>query len=222
MVDPRVRQERLRSDFQAMQRLRSSAIDFETDTTSAPDRYRVRFRLRSLLGVRGDTPVYTSEGHVHQLEIRLPQNYPATISNDDVTFMSNPIFHPNVFTDGKVCIRRFSPSESLAQFVVRLAKYIQCDPGFIGNDSPANSTAKEFFVTHPGLFPTDRTVLPDPTEGVFPPAPPTPAGRKIFNVRQPSSPAPLPKRRFVVKTPSASAGKRRFVVSSERPEGGTR
>lgn len=199
MVDPRVRRERLRQDFSAMERLRCEAIDFETDGSEAPDRYVLRFRLRSLLAVRGDEPVYTPADHVHRVELRLPSAYPERLSNDDVTFLSAPIFHPNVFSDGRICIRRYHATESLAKFVLRLAHYIQCDPDFTGLDSPANGSAKAFFSVHPELFPTDRTVLPD-------------SDKKTFMVR-PASVAPaIEKRRFVVRP--ASAPRRRFVVST--------
>jgi ubiquitin-protein ligase len=209
MVDPRVRRVRLAKDFEKLQRIRCAAIEFDSFTPPAPERYEFRFRLRSLAGAQGDTPIYTAENHVHCVEIRLSPAYPERLVNDDVRFLSAPVFHPNVFTDGRVCIRAFSPSESLTQFVLRLARYIQCDPGFTGLDSPANYTAKDFFEAHPELFPTDHTVLP--------------TGEKKFTFGSASlvPSGPQPRKRFVVGGGASRVEtvKRRFVVSA--PSGGT-
>lgn len=200
MVDPKVRKERLTREHLAMQRIRCEAIDFDAEPATAPERYRVRFRLRSLLGAMAGQPTYTPEGHVHQIEIQLPASYPERLTNEDVRFRSAPIFHPNVFVDGRVCIRDFQPSESLPQFVLRLARYIQCDPSYTGLDSPANLAAKDFFAAHPQLFPTDRTRLPDGE------------GAKVFRQRDPETPV---KKTFVVGSrPAVVQPRRRFVVGS--------
>jgi ubiquitin-protein ligase len=204
MLDRGIRRTRLRHDLEAMTRLRCDAIDFEAEGSDAPERYEIRFKLRSLLGASGDTPIYTPDDHVHRVEIRLPAAYPEGLSKDDVSFLSAPIFHPNVFTDGRICINDYQPNETLDRFVLRIAKYIQADPAFTGLASPANGTARTFFQKHPQLFPTDRTALPD---GSF-----MPAGR-TFVVGRASQPAAHAKRRFV---PSTAAPRRRFVVSADR------
>ena len=199
MVDPVVRRNRLVKDLEKMELIRCPAIQFEAFDLPHPERYEIKFRLRSLLGTNGDTPTYSPDGHLHHVEIKLTKAYPENLVGADVRFLSVPIFHPNVYVGGTVCIRSYNPSESLANFVLRLARYIQCDPGFTGLDSPANPTARDFFVAHPGLFPTDRTVLPTGekkltfTGNIVEVQP-----RKTFVVHPPAAAAPVQKKRFVV------------------------
>jgi ubiquitin-protein ligase len=114
------------------------------------------------MSVNGGRPSYSGAGHVHKIELTLPSQYPATLTNDNVHFLTAPIFHPNIFAGGKVCIGGYRPSESLARFVLRLAKMIQFDPAYINEDSPANSDAKIWYVNNRRLFPVDRSRLPDP------------------------------------------------------------
>ena len=209
MLDPIVRTRRLQHDFDAMTRLRGSVIDFEVDSVSAPERYEVQFHLRSLIGVVNGAPIYTEPGHVHRIEIRLPSSYPQRLSNEDVTFVSTPIFHPNVFTDGRVCIRDYKPSESLDRFVLRVAKYIQCDPAYTGLDSLANQATVDFFRANPALFPVDRTVLPGLAE----------AASRRFHV---SDDGGAPKKRFVVVADPVVPARRMFKVASSGSSGGSR
>jgi ubiquitin-protein ligase len=209
VIDPIARAGRLRTDLEGMERLRGPVIDFDTDGSSPPERYKVRFRLQSLLGVNGDDPIYTTPGHVHEIEIRLSAGYPKYLSNDDVTFVTTPIFHPHVFTDGRVCIGGYRPSESLDHFVLRMARFIQWQPDYMNINSPANSAAMSFFNAHRTLFPVDRTALPDDLREVV--------EARRFHVAERAGP---PKRRFVVESPGAP--RRRFKVSGSGSGGGQR
>ncbi len=162
-VDPRVRQRRLSEDYEVVSRLRGDILDFDAFSPPAPDRYILRFKLRSLMGVRGGSPVYSPPGHVHTLELRLPTHYPDFLTYDDIRFLTQPIFHPNVFfPDGRICIRDYRPAESLAYFVLRLARMIQFDPVFGGEDNPANGEAARWYIANMALLPLDRQRLPDP------------------------------------------------------------
>jgi ubiquitin-protein ligase len=162
MIDPRARRRRLVNDYQDMLRIRGSVISFEAFNPPAPERYVIDFRLRSIMSLRGGQPVYSPQGHSHRIQLELPSRYPAVLTNESVQFLTAPIFHPNIFTSGKVCIGGFRPSESLARFILRLAKMIQFDPAYINEDSPANVDAKNWYVHNRRLFPVDRSKLPDP------------------------------------------------------------
>lgn len=162
MIDPRARKRRLESDYQDMLRIRGDLIGFEAYFPPAPERYAIAFKLRSVMSVRGGRATYSETGQVHKIELNLPSQYPSILTNDDVRFITPPIFHPNIFVTGKVCIGGFRPSESLARFVLRLAKMIQFDPAYINEDSPANQEAKNWYVNNKRIFPVDRSRLPDP------------------------------------------------------------
>jgi len=198
MFDPRIRKERLIRDLAAVQNIKREFLDFDAFNPPAPERYEFRFRLRGISAARHDSPVYTPDGFWHRIEIKLPQFYPEHLTNDDVRFISAPIFHPNVFPDGRVCIGGFNPIESLAAFVLRLARYIQCDSAITGLHSPANTAAQDFFRAHPDLFPCDDTVLPPE--------------RRDFVVAE-----GIP-RRFIVSPAyvANTPARRHFVVATER------
>ena len=162
MIDPRARRRRLVSDYQDMLRIRGTVISFEAFSPPAPEQYVIDFRLRSVMSLRAGQPVYSAQGHLHRIRLDLPSHYPAVLTNESVQFLTPPIFHPNIFASGKVCIGGFRPSESLARFVLRLAKMIQFDPAYINEDSPANVDAKSWYMHNRRLFPIDRSKLPDP------------------------------------------------------------
>ena len=161
MLDPRVRTQRLREDFAALQRMKCDAFDFDAFMPPAPDRYVLRFKLRSLIKVDGGRPIYSQPGHVHVVHLNLPPEYPDLLSREHVHFAPPSIFHPNVWANGDYCVRGFSLSESLGRFVLRLARTIQFDPAYTGDDSPANHDANSWFRANRRLFPLDRTRLPD-------------------------------------------------------------
>lgn len=167
IFNPRQRRGRLQQDYKDLLRIKGRVFDFEAFDPPAPERYILKYKLRSVMGVSGNRPTYSSEGFVHKLELRLPPSYPGVLTADNVRFISHPVFHPNVFRDGRVCIRDYNPAETLARFVLRLAKYIQFDPAFAGPESPANTTARDWYLQNLRLFPVDRSELPDPDRFVF-------------------------------------------------------
>ena len=98
---PRIR--RLRSDFQALERLRqeSALLEFEiqTPTMDPPHAYLVRFLGRGLWRPTSTAAVQTRE--FHEVSIRLGANYPRMMP--ELTWRT-PIFHPNISTSGVVCL----------------------------------------------------------------------------------------------------------------------
>ncbi|MBI4859044.1 MAG: hypothetical protein HY815_02035 [Candidatus Riflebacteria bacterium] len=98
------RDRRLRSDFQAMERLKvqSSILDFEC-LDSPPTRYIVSFRGKGLMQPPNSENVAIQE--FHQVEIRLGVNYPR--SKPDLKWKT-PLFHPNISALGQVCLGGYS------------------------------------------------------------------------------------------------------------------
>ena len=93
---PRVR--RLRSDFAAMERLRSesSVLRFRANGTPA-QHYIIEFRGKSLARFQGKVTVREH----HEVEIKLGASYPRTMP--ELRWLS-PIYHPNISEIGMVCL----------------------------------------------------------------------------------------------------------------------
>jgi len=159
-VDPRVRSRVLQQGHEELRRLQGPIFDFEAFGSPVPDRFRFKFTLKSVLRVNGDRPVYTNAGHIHILEFKAPASYPESITNDDIRFVTTPIFHPNVFRDGRICVGGFVPSESLGRFALRMGRMIKFDRAYINENSAANSDAATWYKRHLSEFPVDPVALP--------------------------------------------------------------
>src|ERR1035437_8870801 len=160
MVDPRVRRRVLQEGYQELCRLRGSLFDFEAFTPSTPERFIFKFRLKSVMTLRGGAPVYSGPNHIHTVEFAPPSAYPEIVTANDIHFTSVSIFHPNVYTDGRICIGDYVPSESLGRFVLRIARMIKFEPAFINENSAANRGAVPWYSANIRSFPVDRTALP--------------------------------------------------------------
>jgi ubiquitin-protein ligase len=76
----------------------------------------------------------------------------------------SPIFHPNVFASGVVCLgAKWLPSEGMDLFVQRIARLITFDPLLVNVHSAANAEAMHWYAravrAHPAAFPTDKVEL---------------------------------------------------------------
>lgn len=161
MVDPRVRKVVLQEGYKELIRIRGDMVDFDAFTPPVPERFVFRFRIKSVMGVDGNSPRYSSPNHVHVVEFIAPSYYPERVSPSDIRFTSPPIFHPNVYTDGRICIGDYVPTESLGRFILRIARMIKFEPAFINSGSAANSSAVSWYNANVARFPVDRTPLPN-------------------------------------------------------------
>jgi ubiquitin-protein ligase len=59
--------------------------------------------------------------------------------------VKTPIFHPNVYTSGLICLGSWNPTEFLDFLVKRIVHTICFDPQFINPDSPANYLASVWY-----------------------------------------------------------------------------
>jgi hypothetical protein len=78
---------------------------------------------------------------------------------------SPPPYHPNWFNAGRWCYGTWIVSEGLGSHVIRMIQTLQFDPEITNEGSPANASARDWYVAkkNSGLFPCDRQQLPDPT-----------------------------------------------------------
>lgn len=175
------RQKRLRSDFQQMQNLRGQVVDWKSLSGAEPyvDKYEMTVRLRTIIS---SSPSYRD---VHTLTIELPPSYPDQPPH--ILMVTRPVpFHPNWWPAEKGahwCYGTWSLTESLGQHVVRMLRTLQFDPVITNPRSPANSDARSWYDGRQssGIFPCDRTALPDPTRSRFNINPTTSA--KKFEIR---------------------------------------
>lgn len=97
-----VREDRLWSEFKAMQKFRSQVINWEKGVNyDPPDVYRITYNLKSLIGFNSDgSPRYHTGFTV---EVRFPPDYPR--GKPDVRFVSDPRpYHPNIWhNDRRFC-----------------------------------------------------------------------------------------------------------------------
>lgn len=125
------RSRRLRSDYEAMKRLKeeSNIMDFQAFGDPA-ERYLVTLKGRGLMRKSEGEPVEMAE--VHRVEIRLGIDYPR--SRPDLQWLTQ-IYHPNISGVGAVCLGGYStdwvPSLSLDELSTMLwdmVRYENYDP----------------------------------------------------------------------------------------------
>jgi len=98
---------------------------------------------------------------ITEVKIELLSRYPFQEPSAAIT---TPIFHPNVYTSGKICFgTKWLPTEGLDLLVKRIIQIITFDPIILNEQSPANQKAKTWYnhsiKKHPNSFPTDKFLL---------------------------------------------------------------
>ena len=101
---------------------------------------------------------------VTRLRISLAARYPFV---EPTVTIHSPIFHPNVFTSGRICLGlKWLPSFGLDLLVRRVAQIITFDPTVVNVQSPANGAAATWYRqavrSHPNAFPSDVLNLTEP------------------------------------------------------------
>lgn len=96
-----------------------------------------------------------------KVKVSLPARYPFV---GPQAFISTPIFHPNVFNSGQICLgAKWLPTENLELLVRRIIQILIFDPAVVNEQSPANGDALTWYRgakrAHPARFPTDSALL---------------------------------------------------------------
>lgn len=111
-----------------------------------PTKYVFEFRLQGITGIDGNgKPIFTEK---HIVEMIVHDDYP--MSMPFVQFYT-PIFHPNIWNGGKVCMGWFEIPYQLPDICVHLAKMIDYQIYYLS--SPANYKAADWARMNPSLFP---------------------------------------------------------------------
>lgn len=152
---------RLKNDYSEMVNLRGNIITWKATRGTPPyvEEYEVTINIKSVIGTG---PRYRSS---HLVRITLPANYP--FASPDIRMVTEPhVYHPNWYRDGKWCYGTWSMSEGLGHHVIRMIRTLQYDMEITNEHSPANGDANDWYLEERdrGIFPTDKTTLPDPTK----------------------------------------------------------
>lgn len=158
-----IRRIRLANDYKQMCNIKGNVISWIPTKGNAPyiEEYKITVNVRTIIGIGNGEPRYRNSSVV---TVTLPPDYPV---RPPVTVMeSTPQpFHPNWYESKKWCYGSWMMSEALGDHVIRMVKTLQFDPDITNENSPANTEAKSWYVSRKrsGLFPCDRTKLPDPS-----------------------------------------------------------
>jgi len=161
------RRARLEADFMQMKNLYGTAVECTSIRGQEPhtEKYKLIVRIRTIVS---PAPQYRD---VHELTLDLPPSYP--VDPPRIVMVTQPVpFHPNWWpqqSGGHWCYGTWSLAEALGQHVVRMIRTLQFDPVITNTKSPANKEANAWYQRHlsDGLFPCDRTRLPDPSRARF-------------------------------------------------------
>ncbi|OAD23912.1 Ubiquitin-conjugating enzyme, E2 domain protein [Candidatus Thiomargarita nelsonii] len=151
---------RLQSDYQEMQNIKGDIIQWKPIKGEPPyvEAYEITVNIRTIIG---SEPKYRDK---HTIRVELYGDYP--ISPPKTTMVSEPQpFHPNWYSSRRWCYGTWFLSEGLGHYVIRMIRTLQFDLEITNPNSPANSTANNWFKKNlnKGIFPCDNTLLPDPT-----------------------------------------------------------
>jgi hypothetical protein len=147
---PRLR--RLHADLAAMIELvRASERVTMTHSGNPPVRYQVTYTCRGLYRPTGAAEPQTLDHH--EADFYLHRDYPR---RPPQIVWRTPIFHPNILSSeqgGGVCIGSWTPSESLADLVVRVGEMIQYRE--YNADDVLNREAAAWAAEHAAQLPVD-------------------------------------------------------------------
>ena len=96
-----------------------------------------------------------------EVKIELLSRYPF---QEPAATITTPIYHPNVYTSGKICLgTKWLPTQGLDLLVKRIIQIITFDETILNESSPANGAALSWYRSvvnkHPESFPTDKLVV---------------------------------------------------------------
>lgn len=98
-----------------------------------------------------------------EVKIELLSRYPFQEPSATIT---TPIFHPNVYSSGKICLgTKWLPTQGLDLLVRRIIQIITFDETILNERSPANGQALSWYrsavAKYPSSFPTDKLTIKD-------------------------------------------------------------
>lgn len=155
-----VRRSRLKSDYEQISNMTGSVLTFRPLSGVAPyiDKYEITLHIKTIIS---PAPEYRDK---HIIHLSFGPTYPFDRPITKMVSRPQP-YHCNWWDDGLYCSNvNWSPAEKLGDYLVRLIRTLQFDMEITNPNSPANKQAMEWYLSkrESGLFPCDRTKLPDP------------------------------------------------------------
>ena len=148
-----IRERRLENEFKELTAFVNSSggkLAIISTQGQPPHQYVIEYRCRGIEKLQGIEPIFRT---THRVEINIGSNYPK--QKPDAKFLT-PIFHPNVYTNLRVCLGNYwTMAETLSELVLRIGKIIQYSDDVLNLDSPANSEAKNWAKNNLRRFPVD-------------------------------------------------------------------
>jgi ubiquitin-protein ligase len=133
--------ERLKNEHQKLKNfaLRHRAIFKILSTTgNPPTSYRLAFTCKGYTHANGETSEY------HEVVLTLPTHYPAEMP---AAHLETPIFHPNVYTDGDVCLgfdrQTWKPSIPITTVVAKIGNMVRFSPNACNLNSLARMSPSQ-------------------------------------------------------------------------------
>lgn len=145
-----IRIQRLANDFQDVSNLVATSQGrtvIDSTEGNPPYCYVIKYYGKGIESLKDGKPKFRNE---HRVKIELGSEYPSSMPTAE--FLT-PIFHPNIWQDGKVCFGYYwSISQPLTEVVTRVEKLIQYSRDIMNLDSPANIEAKKWLEDQPKNF----------------------------------------------------------------------
>ncbi len=119
---------------------------------------KIFLRLHYSTAPSQDYPKSVQE--ITEVKIELLSRYPF---QEPTATITTPIFHPNVYSSGKICFgQKWLMTEGLDLLVKRIIQIITFDSIFVDEDSPANQQANKWYrkaiKQKKNYFPTDKLI----------------------------------------------------------------
>jgi hypothetical protein len=115
--------------------------------------FHLLFQMPGIIGVDSDEePIM---GNAHEVELRIHSDYPMALPR---MIFRTPLFHPNVFESGDVCMGWFRLPYFLPDVCIRLAEMI--DYQSLSTMMPSNCTAAIWAERHGSRFPLGNWLIP--------------------------------------------------------------
>lgn len=150
-TSPRLR--RLQSDYERLEKLvaQSDLIRIAAVTGNPPEIYVIEFTCKGVERLQNGSPVYRS---YHQMGLQLTAGYPTT--KPGLRFLT-PIFHPNILSQGEVCIGPWYASKWLDELVFMIAEMIQykIPPTRETREDVLNPQAVTWLLSNKSMLPVD-------------------------------------------------------------------
>ena len=156
-----IKTRRLKNDFRGVSKLISESggtLKIISKKGQPPYYYLIEYNCRGIERLRGNKPIFRN---THQVEISVAHSdYP--FRDPDAKFLT-PIFHPNVWEDLNVCLGSYwTPSETIAELILRIGKIIQYSPDVLNLKSPANRKATSWAEKNRKLLPLYKKKIKKP------------------------------------------------------------